>query len=170
MTFQPDSCAPCPLADASRRAFLRDLGAAAAAVVATLGLPAVASASGWPVVQALARAGDERTYPIPAADGVQIDAKEEVIIARAGNRVFAFSLACPHQNTALRWQPAQSRFACPKHKSTYRPDGTFIAGKATRGMDRFALRRAGANVVVDLSRVHQQDEDPAGWEAAVVTL
>ena len=52
--------------------------------------------------------------------------------------VYAFNLSCPHQNTALKWQPDDQRFQCPKHKSRYQPDGTFISGRATRGMDRLA--------------------------------
>ena len=46
----------------------------------------------------------------------------------------------------------------------------FIEGRATRGMDRLAVKRDGANVVVDLDRLIKQDVDPAGWSAAVVSL
>ena len=84
--------------------------------------------------------------------------------------VYAFSLACPHQNTALRWLGRDARFQCPKHKSKYRPDGTFIEGRATRGMDRFPLRREGDGVVVDLARLLKQTDDAAAWAAAVVRV
>jgi nitrite reductase/ring-hydroxylating ferredoxin subunit len=113
---------------------------------------------------------ETRTYPIPAADGARIDRDAEVILVRWRGAVYAFALACPHQNTVLRWQPAESRFQCPKHKSKYRPDGSFIEGRATRGMDRYAIRREGGTVVVDLRTLHEQDEDAAGWAAAVVRL
>ena len=89
-------------------------------------------------------------------------------MARYRGRVYAFSLSCPHQHTALRWQPGDQRFQCPKHHSRYTPDGTFISGRATRSMDRFAVRREGANVVADLGRLIKQDEDRAGWDAAFV--
>ena len=50
------------------------------------------------------------------------------------------------------------------------PDGTFIEGRATRCMDRFAVRKDPAGVLVDLARLHRQDTDPQGWTAAVVKL
>lgn len=93
-----------------------------------------------------------------------------MILVRFEGHVYAFSLSCPHQNTALRWLPDDHRFQCPKHKSKYQPDGEFISGRATRGMDRFAIRRAGETVVVDLAVLHKQDTDAAGWNAALVTL
>lgn len=119
---------------------------------------------------ALRRRGTALTYPIPAGDGVTIDRAEGVIIARVGTQAFAFSLTCPHQNTALRWQEKAQEFQCPKHKSRYRPDGVFIAGRATRAMDRFAISRDGGNLVVDVDRLYEADTQPAEWAAAVVTL
>ena len=83
---------------------------------------------------------------------------------------YAFALSCPHQNTALRWLEADQRFQCPKHKSKYRPDGSFIEGRATRGMDRYSIKRDGAGIAVDLDAIHEEDRDPAGWAAAVVKL
>ena len=101
---------------------------------------------------------------------MSIDRDNSAIIARANGKIYAFSLSCPHQNTALRWLEKDSVFQCPKHKSRYQPDGTFISGRATRGMDRFAIRREGGAVLVDLETLYQQDEDGAGWAAAVVKL
>jgi hypothetical protein len=37
-------------------------------------------------------------------------------------------------------------------------------------MDRFAIRRDGAELVVDLDRLIRSDQDPAGWAAATVAL
>jgi Rieske Fe-S protein len=79
-------------------------------------------------------------------------------------------LSCPHQNTALRWLDSDKRFQCSKHKSLYAVDGTFIEGRATRGMDRFAVRRDGNNVVVNLDKVFEEDQDAAGWKAAFLAL
>ncbi|HET6762725.1 MAG TPA: Rieske (2Fe-2S) protein, partial [Longimicrobiaceae bacterium] len=126
----------------------------------------------FPIRQARAGAGAGamRSYAIPAADGAQIDRENEVIVVRSQNSVYAFALSCPHQNTALRWQPAEGQFQCPKHHSRYRPDGTFIRGRATRGMDRFAVHREGGAVLVDMERLIEQTEDPAAWNAAVVKL
>ncbi|MDB4899383.1 MAG: Rieske [2Fe-2S] iron-sulfur protein, partial [Gemmatimonadetes bacterium] len=120
-----------------------------------------------------ARDGDkkeEKRYPIPAADGVTIDKDNSVIIARVAGKVIAFSLACPHQNTALRWSDDDHEFQCPKHKSHYRPDGVFIDGRATRDMDRLPIRRDGAVLVVDIDSLIQQDEHPDEWGRAFVAV
>jgi Rieske Fe-S protein len=112
---------------------------------------------------------EEKAYPIPATDGVQIDRDQDVIIARAQGKVFAFSLACPHQNTALRWDGGKSRFQCPKHKSIYTPEGVFVEGRATRGLDRFAVRRDGNSIVANLDSLFEQDKDADKWTKAFVT-
>jgi Rieske Fe-S protein len=113
--------------------------------------------------------GDERRYPVPSADGVTIDRDNDVIIARYQNRVYAFSLACPHQNTALRWLAAEGRFQCPRHESKYQPDGKFISGRATRNMDRFAVRKDGNQLVVDLNRMFESDKEAVEWQTAFAT-
>jgi Rieske Fe-S protein len=164
-----DGCAGCALHD--RRDFLLDALRAGAAALAAIGLaPAGADAMPLRWISALAVRGEERSYPVPATDGVQIDKANEVILARSGKSVFAFALACPHQNTALRWDAGANRFQCPKHKSRYRPDGTFIEGRATRGMDRYAVRLVGTSVAVDVDKLYQEDTDLAQWQQAVVTL
>ena len=152
---------------ADRRAFLRELaGAAALALVALGASPAAALAHELRFVAPLRSAGQARSYPIPAADGAEIDRENEVILVRWEGALYAFALACPHQNTALRWLASDGRFQCPKHKSKYRPDGSFIEGRATRGMDRFALKVENGQVVVDLNALYRQDKDAAGWAAA----
>lgn len=167
-----ESCEACPLgAVVERRAFFREAAVAAAAAFAALGIVA-SEARALPVraASALSARGDERTYPIPGEDGATIDKEESVIVVRWQSAVYVFSLACPHQNTALKWEQREAQFQCPKHHSKYRPDGSFIEGRATRGMDRFAVRRDGDKVVVDLDKLYQQDSDPAEWKAAVIQL
>jgi nitrite reductase/ring-hydroxylating ferredoxin subunit len=117
-----------------------------------------------------AAAGSERRYPIPPDDSVTIDRAAQTIIVRARSHLYAFALSCPHQNNALRWLQKDGRFQCPKHESKYQPDGTFTSGRATRNMDRFAVRQDDAELVVDLTRWFQSDKDPAGWAAAQVVL
>ncbi|MFN2566726.1 MAG: ubiquinol-cytochrome c reductase iron-sulfur subunit [Gemmatimonadaceae bacterium] len=166
---QEDACAGCALHD-SRREFLRDVAASLAAIAALLSLPA----SGHAIVVRLASvshvSGTEVSYPLPEADGVTIDKEREVILVRWAGAVYAFRLSCPHQRTALKWKEKDGRFQCPKHKSKYQPDGTFISGRATRGMDRYSVRRKKGEIVVDVSKVHLEDKDEAGWRAAVVKL
>ncbi|MEP6990155.1 MAG: Rieske (2Fe-2S) protein [bacterium] len=181
--IEDGECGGCSLHDAlnapaaiERREFLR-AGALALASLGLLGLGSrSAAAESMPVVgdaRALAaRAGDrheEKRYPMPTVDGVAIDKDNNVIIARAAGKVYAFSLGCPHQNTALRWNADDKEFTCPKHKSHYKPDGTFIDGRATRDMDRLAIRKDGQAVVVDVDTLYQQDLNTAQWTAAFIT-
>ena len=171
----PAACAACDACPGpelpERRRFLRDAAVAATAALLSLGLSRAAAAA-IPVrdATALGARGSRASYALPPADGVSIDRDNEVILVRWQNAVYAFALACPHQNTALRWNGSEGRFQCPKHKSQYRPDGTFISGRATRGMDRFSIKRQANGVVVDLDALHEEDEDASGWAAAVVKL
>lgn len=143
----------------SRRDFLKGGVVAALAVFGPVRL-----------LEAAARTGSDVSYPIPAADGANIDRANQVILVRWSNSIYAFALSCPHQRTALRWRENDARFQCPKHKSKYQPDGSFISGRATRGMDRYAVRRDGSMVIVDTATLYRQDRNPAGWNAAFIRV
>ena len=163
-------CGDCPL-HPNRRTFLSQATVAVASALAALAVSTeLARAMPVSFTHALGRHDDTRQYAIPEQDGVQIDREAEVILVRWQHAVYAFALSCPHQRTMLRWRPDDARFQCPKHKSKYRPDGVFIEGRATRGMDRHAITRTDDAVQVDLAVLFKQDKDPAGWDAAVVRL
>jgi Rieske Fe-S protein len=151
----------------SRRAFLRQ-GGCGLFTLATLGI-------GGDVVlpvSAIAGVGSakEKQYPIPAADGVNIDRSAQVILVRYANHVYAFSMVCPHERAAVKWLKKDNRFQCTKHDSEYTPDGTYITGHATRNLDRFPVRRDGEMVIVSLDRVYQADKHAAAWAAATLVL
>ncbi len=112
----------------------------------------------------------ERAFPLPAADSVNIDRATSMILVRAQSKVFAFALSCPHEHAAVKWVPKDGRFACTKHDSKYLPDGKYISGRSTRSLDRFPIRKDGANVVVKLDVVFRSDVDAAGWAAAEVAV
>ncbi len=164
-------CTGCALVQ-SRRSFLR--GSALAAVITSmvaLGIPR-RTANGMSIGIVT---GHRRTlsgaqtvsYPLPATDGAQIDHDNEVILVRWQNEIYAFNLSCPHQHAALRWDDSDHRFECPKHHSKYQPDGEFIDGRATRNMDRFAIRRdAGNNIIVNVDNMLRSDQDAAAWATA----
>lgn len=162
-------CAECPLGEAvERREFLRD---AVSRALAAMGALSLVSGRAYALPLAFttgAGARADKTYPLPVSDGVAIDKDESVIIARFESRAWAFSLACPHQNTALRWDDSNRRFQCPKHRSRYKPDGVFIEGRATRGLDRFAVCRDGDTLVVNLDAQYREDKNPVEWAAAFV--
>jgi arsenite oxidase small subunit len=176
-------CDGCPLVD--RREFVRSAGVMALGVLAALGLkPAVGEAMPFlGYTSPLAGSGrhrdtagrsvadQEKAYPIPATDGAQIDKDNETIIARAAGKVYVFSLGCPHQNTGLHWNAGDHEFQCPKHHSRFLPDGNYIdgSGRATRGMDRFAVRKDANTIVANLDALLQQDQDDA-WTSAFITV
>ena len=155
-----------------RRDFLRDGALAVAGVLAAFGVaPSRAAAAPLEFVSALGGRREEKRYPIPAADAVQIDKDNGVILARWQDKVYLFSLACPHQNTALRWSDDDKQFVCPKHHSRFGGDGSYVdrSGRATRDMDRFDIHRDGNDVVGNLDKMYAEHED-AGWSTAFVAL
>jgi nitrite reductase/ring-hydroxylating ferredoxin subunit len=165
------NCERCPLGEhIQRREFVRVAVARSFGVLGALSLlPGGLAAMPFSAVRGTGPRV-ARVYPLPTADGVSIDRDESVIVARTGDKVFAFSLACPHQSTALRWDDRNHRFQCPKHKSRYEADGVFIDGRATRGLDRFAVKRDGQSLVVDLDALFREDRNPAEWAAAFVNV
>jgi nitrite reductase/ring-hydroxylating ferredoxin subunit len=166
---QTEDCNGCELP--GRREFITRMAATAVGALIGIGMSAErALALPLGVADGVREGTGPVTYPIPAADGATIDRGNDVILARYQGRVFAFGLACPHQNTALRWNASEGRFQCPKHKSKYSQDGTFLSGRATRSMDRYAVKKDGANIVVDIDTLYQQDKQRPQWDAAVVTV
>jgi Rieske Fe-S protein len=164
-------CDSCPLV--GRRKFFRDAGVMAAAVLFALGaVPGSAAAAQIEFVSALGGAREDKAYAVPAKDGAQIDKDNETIVARWQGKVYVFSLACPHQNTGLRWSDKENQFECPKHHSRFDPGGVYVkdSGRATRDMDRFAVRKDGNNIVANLDKLYQQDENEADWKTAFVTV
>ncbi len=154
----------------SRRRFLRDSFTAVAGAMVALGMSRKAALAMPLEFTTSRKSGSLRSYAIPIADGAQIDHDSQVILVRWANAVYAFNLSCPHQNTALKWDAGDHQFHCPKHHSLFQADGTFIEGRAKRGMDRFAIQRAGASVAIDLDKLYQQDQNPAEWATAVIRV
>jgi Rieske Fe-S protein len=166
-----DPCQGCAVV--ARRDFLRTAGAMAATTLIALGAsPASALAAPIEFVRAASERREEKAYPIPAQDGVQIDRDNDAMITRWQGKVYAYGLACPHQNTALRWHDKDVQFECPKHHSRFTPDGTYVkdSGRATRGLDRYAVRRDGDTILADFDKLYQEDDDEAAWKAAFITV
>ncbi len=155
--------------DVSRRSFLK--GATALISLAAFGL-ASDDLVRLPVAfgTSVAAAGSERRYSVPATDCVTIDKSSQVIVVRYQQHLYAFNLACPHENTSLKWLPKDGRFQCPKHESRYQPTGVFMDGRATRNMDRLGVSLDGNMLIVDVNKFYRSDKDPAAWAAATVSL
>ena len=115
-------------------------------------------------------AGKDKTYPIPASDGVNVDRGNSLVVVRYENHVYAFSLACPHEQALVKWVEKQHRFFCSKHDSQYTPDGTYRTGHATRNLDRFPVRKEGSSLSVSLDRVFHSDANQSAWTSAVIDV
>lgn len=158
---------------AERRRFLRDTFLGVAGALVAVGMSKTAAfAMPMELTEAMRSVRSMHTYAIPAADGAQIDKENQVILVRWQDAIYAFSLSCPHQNTALRWDDGEHTFQCPKHHSKFTASGDYIpgSGRATRNMDRLPIHRDGAGVTVDVDTVYQEDADGPEWAAAVVRL
>jgi nitrite reductase/ring-hydroxylating ferredoxin subunit len=163
----PGDCTACVLHD--RRTFV---ARAVAALGAMLVVPDLLRGDAVPPVTVVRGVvhGEIVKYPIPAADAISIDEQNEVILVRTGSQCMAFALSCPHQRAMLRQKRGDTSFQCPKHKSEYRIDGSYIRGRATRNMDRLTIQKAGKELAVDIDSQIKSDEEPAAWAAAVVTV
>lgn len=168
---QRDSCGDCPIVN-GRRAFLRDIAVTAVAALGGIALtrPTLAFAE---TVEAIAPVRSrllERSYVMPTGDSVSVDVANDVILARWENRVYAFSLKCPHKGARLEWRASERRVFCPKHKARFLGDGSHVSGRGKRDLDRYEVRAQGNRVVVNLGRLYRQDSHPAEWRSAVVSL
>ncbi len=171
MDVDQSHCDGCTLV--ARRDFLRDASLLAMGALVALGAaPSRAAAASIELVSPVEENREEKAYAIPARDGTQIDKDNGTMITRWQGKVYVFSLACPHQNTALRWHDTDTQFECPKHHSRFDAEGNYIkdSGRATRGLDRFTVRKDGNNVVANLDKLYQEDEDEAIWKASFVTV
>jgi nitrite reductase/ring-hydroxylating ferredoxin subunit len=154
--------------ETDRREFLR-AGGCFVVACAAFGLPS--SLAGLPVRELTGNGpANEKRFPVPPGDSVNIDRQTQVILVRFQNSVYAFALACPHEHAAVKWLPKDHRFQCSKHDSQYQPNGTYTAGRATRNLDRFAIRKEDPFVVVDLQHWFESDKNPSGWASAVIQL
>lgn len=156
----------CALQD--RRDFLR-LGLMAVGALTALGATPDRLAALERAFATGTRQGDDLRFPLPTADGATVDRANNLIIARFNGEAIAFVLECPHRGENVRWQANNNRFFCPKHESTFQPDGARIQGKADRGMDRYAIRREGNELIVTTTQKIRSTNVEA-WTAAKVTL
>jgi hypothetical protein len=61
--------------------------------------PAAALVHAASEIRSTGTIGAMRTYAIPTADTISVDVANDVILARSQNRVYAFSLKCPHRTS-----------------------------------------------------------------------
>ena len=84
-----------------------------------------------------------------------------MIVARLHQQVYRLQSGLSAREHGAALAAEEMRFQCPRHGSKYQPDGTFISGRATRNMDRFAVQRSGDTMLVDISQLSRSDEQAA---------
>ena len=165
------ACEQCPVAT-SRRAFLRDAAGVAVAAIAAVSIvkPGIAFAQAVAEIEPASARRLERNYAIPPADTVSVDVSNDVILARWEDRVYAFSIKCPHKGARLEWRQSEQRVFCPRHEARFMADGSHFSGRESRDLDRYGIRRTANEVVVDIGALYRRDSDPEAWTQAVVSL
>lgn len=64
---------------------------------------------------------------------------------------------CTHLGCAVPWNPAEGKFICPCHASSFEIDGQVINPPAPRPLDRFAIAITDGMITVDTSQPIQRD-------------
>jgi nitrite reductase/ring-hydroxylating ferredoxin subunit len=135
-----------------------------------LASPALARAESVGEIRPRGVNGTQRMYPVPTANSISIDVDNDVILARWQDRVYAFSLRCPHRGTRLQWLTGEQRIFCPKHKARFRGDGQHDSGRQSRDLDRYAIGLNGSAAAVDLAVAYRADTEPEAWSRAVLVM
>jgi len=69
----------------------------------------------------------------------------------------------------VTWVEGAHRFHCTKHDSVY--DGRDATSPdARRNMVRYAIRRDGDAIVVNIHNWFESEKDPNGWNAATIAV
>lgn len=83
-----------------------------------------------------------------------------------GSYWLALSQVCPHLGAQMAFLTRCLSFKCPSHGARFHCDGDYLDGPSPRSMDRFPLRFAGSQVIVDTGQLIQ----PAGRPAPTTRL
>jgi len=73
------------------------------------------------------------------------------VVKNSDSEATALHPRCTHLGCAYHWEDSKSSFACPCHASSFKPDGTVIAGPAPRALDRYETKVEGG--VLYVSRI-----------------
>jgi Rieske Fe-S protein len=134
---------------------LTGLTAAAAGVVATLGVEQLTKQPSPSTEQALVKQGSWQrvaalddlveSQPVAFRSG-----SLEGFLIREGDNVRALSAVCTHMGCILNWSRFRSRFECPCHGATFDTSGVGVGyeGKTLRPLPRIQARIEGGQVEV----------------------
>jgi len=112
------------------------------------GFKRVASAEGLPL-------GVPRSFTVSGTRSDAWETAEEVPIGavyliRQPQEIQAFQVTCPHAGCFVDYDPANQRFLCPCHESSFNLDGSLKDPRspAPRGLDRLEVKVQGSDVLV----------------------
>ena len=141
-----------------------------------LALAATAAAAGL----AIARTGNARGYPVsqlPQGVSAALLQVTPSFVYRRGSTAVVFRPFAPDSPVPVGWCPEQGFFEDPETGSKFAPDGTYLAGPATRGLDRLrtiivdgVLQVAPGNVLTGPARAQARPataEPRCDWAHAV---
>lgn len=69
---------------------------------------------------------------------------------KTDGEIIAFDPRCTHALCTYGWNQDAARFMCHCHDGQFALDGTVLAGKPTRPLDRFPVHVTGATIEVDV--------------------
>lgn len=72
-----------------------------------------------------------------------------ILLVNVGGEVRAFSGLCPHQGCSDKWSYSTEKFRCGCHGSTFRNDGSLVAGPATSGLASRSFTQEGDVITFD---------------------
>lgn len=105
------------------------------------------------------RVGPPSKYAELPVGEVSEDFKDQGIwLVRLENQVAALSIICTHLGCIPNWLANERKFKCPCHGSGFTQDGINFEGPAPRPLERFRISVEDGVVVVDRSRVFQQEK------------
>ena len=103
--------------------------------------------------------GELAKYAAMPVGEINEDYKPQGIwIARLEDRIVALSTVCTHLGCIPNWSPAERRFRCPCHGSSFTQTGINIEGPAPRPLDRLRMTVQKERLIVDRGRRFQQEK------------
>ena len=105
--------------------------------------------------------GDIFQYP-PAGHPYLIEVdNQRMYLANMGNNILIYYWLTPGSaHCRYKWSDLEVAFIDPCTGARFSLDGSFLKGPAHRGLDRYALRLDGGQIIVDLSDTIEESENP----------
>ncbi len=138
----------------NRKEFMQLFGLGAASLLASACLggcnAATGSSDSTPVPVA---AGVSTTLDLTAATSaplndanvgyVYADSRAIIVAKTTAGTYLAFQAPCPHQGTAVYFNPSEGRFICPNHNAIFNLSGGVVSGPVSSGLRQYTVTQSG---------------------------